>query len=114
MTETRLPAHLEVSGLLRAVQAAGGFAAVLHKGERDGGTILVVLTENGANARLFERMPDASGTRSWSVAKLEGAENKQEFSEYLTRRGAQDPDLWIVELDIANGERFIGLPPSIG
>jgi hypothetical protein len=109
----RLPAHLEVSGLLRQVQAAGGFAMVLHKGERDGGTILVVLTENGANARLFERMPSASGAREWRVSKTEDTENKHEFSEYLSRRGQQDPDLWIVELDIANGERFIGLaPPS--
>lgn len=114
MTETRLPAYLEVSGLLRAVQAAGGFATVLHKGERDAGTILVVLTENGGNARLFERLPDPSGDRSWTLSKAEDTENKQEFSEYLSRRGQQDPDLWIVELDIANGERFIGLPPSIG
>jgi hypothetical protein len=112
--QTRLPAHLEVGGLLRAVQAAGGFATVLHKGERDAGTILVVLTEKGANARLFERMPDASGTREWRVSKAEDTENKREFAEYLTRRGDQDPDLWIVELDIANGERFIGLTPPLG
>ncbi|MEO5586279.1 MAG: DUF1491 family protein, partial [Novosphingobium sp.] len=38
----------------------------------------------------------------------------QEFSEYLERRKYQDPDLWIVELDIANAERFIGLPPPPG
>lgn len=112
--EGRLPAHLEVAALLRQVQAAGGFATLLHKGERDAGTILVVLLENGANARLFERMPDASGTREWRVSKTEDAENKREFSEYLTRRGDQDPDLWIVELDIANGERFIGLTPPAG
>jgi hypothetical protein len=114
LTETRLPAHLEVSGLLRQVQAAGGFAAVIHKGERDGGTILVVLTENGANARIFERMPDPIGTRPWSLVMTENTENKPKFSDYLTRRGAQDPDLWIVELDIANGERFIGLPAPQG
>jgi hypothetical protein len=114
LTETRLPAHLEVSGLLRQVEAAGGFAAVIHKGERDGGTILVVLTENGANARLFERLPDPTGTRRWSLVMTENAENKQNFSDYLTRRGVQDPDLWIVELDIANGERFIGLPVPQG
>ena len=37
--DARLPAHLEVSGLLRAVEGAGGFAMVLHKGEREAGTI---------------------------------------------------------------------------
>lgn len=110
--EARLSAHLEVGGLLRAVQAEGGFATVLHKGERDGGTILVILTENGGNARVFERIPASDGTRNWSIARTQDAENTEEFTNYLTRRSAQDPDLWIIELDIANGERFIGLDPA--
>ena len=106
---SRLPAHLEVSGLLRQVSAAGGFAAVLHKGEREAGTIVVICAENGTNRRLFERMPGADGTRSWAVSMSEDTENSVKFDEYTRRRSAQDPDLWIIELDIANGERFIGL-----
>ena len=105
----RLPAHLEVSGLLRQVAAAGGFAAVLHKGEREAGTIVVVCAENGANRRVFERMPSADGDRNWAQSRAEDAENKAFIDDYLNRRQAQDPDLWIIELDIANGERFIGL-----
>lgn len=105
--EPRLPAHIEVGALIRSANAAGGFASVLQKGERDAGTILLVLTERGGNARVFERMPGLDGTRSWQRSKVEAPENKQEFYEWLDRRGAQDPDLWIVELDIADGERFI-------
>lgn len=105
--EPRLPAHIEVGGLIRRANAAGGFASVLQKGERDAGTILLVLTERGGNARVFERMPGLDGARSWQRSKVENPENKQEFYEWLDRRGAQDPDLWIVELDIADGERFI-------
>ncbi|OCC23987.1 hypothetical protein MB02_09255 [Croceicoccus estronivorus] len=106
--DARLPAHLEVSGLLRTVEAAGGFATVLAKGERDAGTILVVCCENGRDSRLFERMPHPDGDRRWMLVKEELAENKLEFSEYLERRRRQDPDTWIIELDIANGEQFIG------
>lgn len=105
--EPRLPAHIEVGGLIRRANAEGGFASVLQKGERDAGTILLVLTERGGNARVFERMPGLDGARSWQRSKVENPENKQEFYEWLDRRGAQDPDLWIVELDIADGERFI-------
>jgi hypothetical protein len=113
VSTARLPAHLEVSALLRQVSGAGGFAAVLHKGEREAGTILILLTENGANTRLFERMPGLDGKRNWTLSKSEDIENKQEMTDYLDRRVRQDRDLWIVELDIANGERFIGLtPPS--
>lgn len=110
--ETRLPAHVEVSGLIRQVQAEGGFATVIRKGQREAGTILIVLTENGANARVYERMPQLDGSRAWHCAKREDTENNEEFSSYLERRAAQDPDLWLLELDIANGERFIGLPPA--
>ncbi|MET0251928.1 MAG: DUF1491 family protein [Novosphingobium sp.] len=109
--EARLPSHLEVAGLIRRAQAAGGFAAVLHKGERDAGTIVVSLTERGAPARLFERMPQPDGSRAWALARREDPAQPQDYSEYLARRAAQDRDLWIVELDIADGERLIGFTP---
>jgi hypothetical protein len=107
--DPRLPTHLEVAGLIRSVQAAGGFAAVLGKGEREAGTILIVTTHNGRNSRVFERMPQLDGSPKWSCSKQQHAENPQEFSEYLDRRQKQDPDVWIVELDIPQAERFIGL-----
>lgn len=104
---TRLPAHLEVSGLIRRVESAGGFATVLSKGERDAGTIMVVIAERGKDARAYERMPQADGTRAWTCSRRQDSADPLAFSEYLDRRGRQDPDLWIVELDIAGGERFI-------
>jgi hypothetical protein len=114
MEEPRLPAHLEVAGLLRAVEAAGGFGMVIEKGERDAGTLLITCCENGTNCRAYERMPRPDGSRGWVLSKSEDPENTSEFSEYLARRKRQDSDLWIVELDIANGERFIGLPGTSG
>jgi hypothetical protein len=109
--DVRLPARLEIASLIRLAQNGGGFAAVLQSGEDQGGTILLLLTENGENQRVYERMPQPDGSRNWHCAKKQDIDNNTNISEYLTRRGDQDPDLWIVELDIANGERLIGLPP---
>lgn len=103
----RLPAHLEVAGLIRAVEAAGGFATVIARGERDAGTLLVVCCEKGAEAAAFERMPQPDGTRKWTLSRKQDLENPQEFWDYCDRRGRQDDDLWIVELDIPDAERFI-------
>jgi hypothetical protein len=103
----RIPAHLEVAGLLRAVEAAGGFATVIAKGERDAGTILVTCCEKGEKCRAYERMPRPDGSRGWVLAKAEDPENRVEFGDYLDRRRRQDSDLWIVELDIPDAERFI-------
>jgi len=112
--EARLPAHIEALGLIRQVQAAGGFGMVIQKGEHDAGTLIVVLTENGTNTRVYERLPTVDGDRNWSLSKKENPENKEEFNQYLRRRGEQDPDTWIIELDIAQGERFIGLSTPQG
>lgn len=112
--EARIPAHLEVSALLRRTQEQGGFAVVLRKGHAQAGTLLVVLTENGTNSRVYERMPQIDGSRQWHCSKVQNSENKEEFSEYLDRRSRQDDDLWIIELDIADGERLIGMTPPPG
>jgi len=103
----RIPAHLEVAGLIRAVEAAGGFGTVIAKGERDAGTLLVVCCESGSQAAAFERLPQPDGTRAWTLSRQQDPENPQEFWDYCDRRRRQDDDLWIVELDISDAERFI-------
>ncbi|WP_395329685.1 DUF1491 family protein [Novosphingobium sp. BL-8H] len=107
--DARLPAHLEVSALIRAAEAAGGFGMVIQKGERDAGTILVVLLENGRDGRAYERMPQMDGTRAWTCSKREEMADSRAFSEYVQRRAGQDPDLWVIELDTARPERLIGI-----
>lgn len=107
MSAGRFPAHVEVSAMIRAAEAAGGFASVIARGERDAGTILILTIERGTNARLWERMPSLDGARKYAVVRSQDTENKNEFDEYLTRRNQRDPDCWIVELDVADAERFI-------
>jgi hypothetical protein len=104
---TRLPAHLEAAAIVRLAESQGGYATVLAKGERDAGTILLVMQYRGGAATLYERMPGLDGSRSFVAAKREDHENRQEFSEYCARRRSQDPDIWLIEVDIADPERFI-------
>lgn len=105
--DTRLPAHLEAASILRLAESQGGFATVLAKGERDGGTIMLAILCRGGAAQLYERMPGLDGSRVFVATKSQNSENPHEFSEYLDRRRRQDPDLWILELDIDDAERFI-------
>ncbi|WP_374407260.1 DUF1491 family protein [Pelagerythrobacter sp.] len=111
MSDGRLPAHLEVAAILRLAESQGGFATVIEKGERDAGTILVVTMFRGENAVLFERMPQSDGTRAFVLAKSQDTENQMEFSEYLERRKRQDGDIWILEVDVADAERFVASLP---
>lgn len=103
----RLPAHLEAGAIMRLAETEGGFATVLAKGERDAGTILLVTLCRGKGAVLYERMPQLDGSRKFLAAKRENPENPTEFSEYLARRRAQDSDIWLIEVDIVDAERFV-------
>ncbi|MDF8332980.1 DUF1491 family protein [Novosphingobium cyanobacteriorum] len=107
MSESRLPTRLETSALMRACEAAGGFAMVLQKGEPDSGTIMIVIVDNQGLGTLYERMPQIDGSRKWTAVRHQSIDNKSEFNDYLERRSAQDRDMWIVELTIAEGERFV-------
>jgi hypothetical protein len=114
VADSRLPAHLEVAGLIRAVEAEGGFATVIAKGEQDAGTLLVVCCGKGRAGAAYERMPQPDGSRAWTLSRTEDTENPRDFWDYCDRRKRQDSDLWILELDIPNAERFIDLAGTEG
>ncbi len=102
----RLDTQLLVSALLRRVDAAGGFATVLHNGDRASGVILVQLLERGRFQAILERMTNLDGHQE--MVRCGPADDSQpsEITDYIERRKRADPDLWLVELDIAEGERF--------
>lgn len=101
----RLASSVLVSALLRRAQDEGGFGAVLAKGDPMAGAIAVILAEKGRKACFLERLLQADGRYSWQSARQE-IENEEEFKTFLERRRKFDPDLWILELDIASAERF--------
>lgn len=108
----RLPAHLEATAIRRIAESMGGFATVLSRGDKDAGTIAIVIIVRGEPARLYERMPQVDGNRTFVCTTFEDIENKQNFSEILKRRCERDPDLWLIEADIPERERFVAALPG--
>ncbi len=92
-----------VSALIRRVGAEGGSAAVLAKGDATAGAILLICMEKGVVQSVRERLLDRKGAYVWTAV---GPAERDAKSAYLERRRAHDPDMWLVELDIANAERF--------
>ena len=103
MADPRLNAGVLVSALIRRVQAAGGFAAVLQRGDERAGAILVECVERGQSQILLERSTDLDGSEIWRESPIEDAENHR---KRLEKRRQNDPDLWVIELDIADAQRF--------
>ncbi len=97
----RLPTHIAIGALLRRVNDAGGIAMVRAKGDAQGGSILILIEDRSGPVRVLERTVGFDG----SVALTES--NPGDGAEaYWRRRRERDPDLWVVELDIPEAERF--------
>ncbi len=134
--EPRLASSVIIAALRRKVEAAGGFATVLAKGDAVAGAILIVCPqgtsgdgvghaqdhvsgdaregvshantgpESGPKPVILEREPTFDGPGKWVAVGRQHIDSEQKLSEYLAKRRASDPDLWIIELDTADAERF--------
>ena len=130
--EPRLASSVIIAALRRKVEAAGGFATILAKGDAVAGAILIVCPqgasgdgrghasadarqgeshanigpESGAKPVILEREPTFDGPGKWVAVGHQHIDNEHKLSEYLAKRRGSDPDLWIIELDTADAERF--------
>lgn len=107
----RLPAHLETGAIRRLAESQGGFAAVLQRGERDAGTIALVILCRGEQAALYERLPQRDGTRPFVRTIQQETEEQGNFLRTVQRMRDRDPDLWLIEADVPDRERFVAELP---
>lgn len=101
-----LPTGLLVSALLKRVNDAGGMGMVRARGDAGGGSILLILNDNDGTSRIVERSMNHAGRPSLIAAGSTDMTEPAIRESYWRRRCRQDPDLWVVELDIASPERF--------
>lgn len=103
----RLASGLLVNALVRRADQAGGSAMVLAKGDANAGAILVLTVERGAHPRFFERGMGADGNPALTPAGPADFADEAAVSAYWQRRRSHDRDLWVVELDVPEGQRFV-------
>ena len=101
-----LPTGLLVSALLKRVNDAGGMGMVRARGEPSSGAILLILNDNEGNTQLVERALGPTGQPALIPTGPADASDPLARESYWQRRRARDPDLWVVEVDIAAAERF--------
>jgi hypothetical protein len=87
---------------------------VIRKGEPDRGSILLFISERGRHAAALERVLDLDGFYHWRRTGPDDSAGSDKLAEFLSRRARFDEDLWAIELDIADAERFIAETTSTG
>jgi hypothetical protein len=98
---------VEATGILRRVQAAGDFATVIRKGDEERGSLLLLVSSRGQHFACLERVLALDGQYRWQAVGPTESAKSEEVAEFLARRARFDEDLWAIELDIADPERFI-------
>lgn len=104
---TRLKSRFLVDLLLRRTEATGGFATVLAKGDDTSGIILVQCTERGVPGPLLERRFSPQGHYIWEAVGPDDPNDRDSRTNYQDRRRKADPDMWLIELDIADAPQLV-------
>jgi hypothetical protein len=98
-----------VGALKRRAEAAGAFAVVARKGDPRAGAVLVkVLGRREASVKLFASALRGEGETVWMQPLA--ADTEAEIDAYIERSRRIDPDLWVVEIDDAEGRHFLTEP----
>ncbi len=100
----RLASGVLVNALVRRVGQAGGFATILARGDATAGAVLIVAQDRGQNARMWERGIGSTG--GIELIPVGPGGDAGAIADYWMKRRRSDPDLWVVELDVAQAERF--------
>ena len=111
---SRLAAAVEAAGLMRRAQADGDFATIIKKGDAERGSLLLVVSSRGRHVACLERTLSIDGRYVWDRAGPGESADSAEVAEFLAKRARFDADLWAIELDIADAERFIAETTSAG
>lgn len=110
----RLPAKVEAAAIVRKVAAQGGFAAVLNKGDPDRGALILVVRSRGEFGGLLERQLGPDFAYRWVLSRSADELGEEQLGELLRGKLRVDTDSWLIELDIAEPERFIAETTSSG
>lgn len=105
---TRLTAEFWVKAYLTRLRLQDIPAFVVAHGDDTGGAVLVKLNTLDGQAAVFQRSFDLmSGARQW-VELAAGTE--ADVDAAIDRQRGFDPDLWVVEVEDAQGRHLLDEP----
>jgi hypothetical protein len=99
----RLKTRIQVEAAIRLGARDGIPVVVVRHGDDDAGVILQKLYRRGRGFEVLVQSRTGSGDLVWQ--RVTGAEpvDEQAADAYIARAHARDPDLWVIEIEDAEG-----------
>jgi hypothetical protein len=102
----RLSSDIWVYALIRRAELGGAFATLARKGDARGGAVLVkTLDRRSGVAKLWAEAVGPEGDSVWM--RPIASEAEADVDAYIARAARIDPDIWVVEIEDADGRRFL-------
>jgi len=86
----------------------------MRLGDAERGSMLLFVSSRGSHVACLERILNLDGSYRWERVGPGDSAGSAEIADFLARRARFDEDLWAIELDIAEPERFIAETTSAG
>jgi GMP synthase (glutamine-hydrolysing) len=99
VSEARLKTGIWVQACVRRGDIAGITVTVVHRGDADGGAVLVKLNRRELGCTVLAETRDPSGARAWIRGTGAAPVAELEADAYIARNRGRDPDLWVLEVD---------------
>ena len=100
--------------MVRQAEAEGGFGTILKRGDPDRGTLILLVARRGNHSACLERALTHSGDYRWQKVGPAAGSDPAALADWSQKRVRFDEDLWLIELDIPDPERFIAETTSTG
>mgnify|MGYP002817424794 CR=1 FL=1 len=103
MGNDRLPTELWVSACVRRCSDEGVPVAVVRRGERQSGTVILKLNQLDRGCRVLTQARDLDDRLTWFPALDGTAVSEAEADAYIARAADRDPDIWVIEIEHREG-----------
>ena len=87
---------------------------MIRKGDPDSGSLLLLVTSRGVHVAALERVWSFDGGYRWQQVGPPESASSAQMADFLASRARFDEDSWVIELDVADSERFIAETTALG
>ena len=101
----RLRSKIWVQAYLKRLEIQNIAAYVTAHGDDHSGAILIKVIKMDGSAQLYQKTFDLQSNKNVWVRILEGLD--MEIDSLLDKQKANDPDLWVVEIESASGQNYL-------
>ena len=107
----RLKSEIWVKGYIRRCQGQLVSAYVVRRGQSDAGAIYIRINRLDGTSLIFGPAPagldGGAEERFWSPCLDGAAVGDADADAYLAKQADYDPDLWVIEIEDADGRHFL-------